>query len=31
MIGRMLKFFFIYILLGPITITLYIIKWLFKG
>lgn len=31
MAGRMLKFFIIYILLGPITVPLYIIKWLFKG
>ena len=28
---KVLKFFVIYVLLGPITIPLYILKWLFKG
>lgn len=29
--GKVIKFFVIWVLLGWITIPLYIIKWLFKG
>lgn len=28
--GKLIKFFVIYVLLGPVTVPLYIIKWLFR-